>query len=90
MYEDLAKAQEYFEECEALSPAPYTLLQTALFCFSLQRDFAKTIAKADEIKARWDVTHDANYGSALALKGESPRIRSTEYVERAKSLLGDR
>jgi hypothetical protein len=71
MYEDLAKAQAYYEEHEVLSPTPYTLRQTTFFYFYLRRDFAKTIAKVDEIRARWDVAHDANYYSALALKGEA-------------------
>jgi hypothetical protein len=143
----LAEAEKCFVECEALSPEPYTLLQTATFHFYVRRDFPKTIAKVDEIKSRWDVAYDDSYYSALTLKGEAllelgdidaanhvleemlamikslparlpygdelnfmsvaiskpiladrsreilrlivPRIRSLEYVERAKALLGE-
>jgi hypothetical protein len=145
--DDLAKAEECFLECEALSPEPGTLLQTATFQFYIRRDFPKTIAKVDELKARWDVTHNDSYYSALTLKGEAlfelrnveeashvleemlamvnsrpsrlpygdelnfisaaisepalagrsrqllrlivPRIRSSEYIQRAQALLGE-
>jgi len=72
MYEDLAKAAEFFEEREMLSPEPYTFLQTTLFNFYVLRDFGKTIAKADEIKSRWDISHDRpSHYSATALRGEA-------------------
>ena len=82
--EDLPKAEEYFLECEVLSPEAYTLLQTALFQFCVRRDFPKTIAKVDEIKSRWDVAHSDSYYSALTLKGEAlvelGNIESAEHV----------
>lgn len=71
MYEDLDKAQKYFEEHELLSPTPYVLRQTTLFYFLLRRDFARTVDKVDEMKSRWDVSRDPSYYSALALKGEA-------------------
>ncbi|MGO9229081.1 MAG: hypothetical protein ACLQKA_07710 [Bryobacteraceae bacterium] len=71
MAEDLPKAESYFLECEALSPEPHTLLQTAMFYFYVSGNFPKTIAKVDEIKARWDGSQDEGYYSALTIKGQA-------------------
>jgi hypothetical protein len=69
--EDQDKAEACYLECERLSPSPLSLSDTATFYFYVAADCVKTIAKVDEIKARWDVSSNDGYYSAMTLKGQA-------------------
>jgi hypothetical protein len=85
--EDPVKAEQHFLEWERLSPAPYTLLQTATFYFYVLRDFSRTITKVDEIKARFDVIRNGSYYSALTLKGEA--LIELNHMDDANQVIGE-
>jgi hypothetical protein len=70
-FEDLPKAEGCFLQCEALSPEPPTLLQTAMFYFCARRDFSATVSKVDEFRTRWGGSQGVSYYSAMALKGQA-------------------
>jgi hypothetical protein len=82
---DTVKAEQHFLENERLAPGPSASLETATFYFYVPADHRKTIAKVNEIKARFDVVRNASYYSALALKGQS--LLALHRVDEADQVL---
>jgi hypothetical protein len=87
MSQNLGEAEKYFLQCEAISPSPYRLYQTAMFYFYCRKDYSMTIAKAYEIEDRWDRVDNGSYYSFLVLKGHS--LMALGNIDIAKQVLDE-